>query len=108
MSSSLSKREVNRQRWSERIQHWKRSGLTQKAFCKQHQIGLASFQRWRGIFAKEGKPKVTPATFLPINIVQSASAPSMALCLGEDLRIEIPVGFDPVMLKQVVHALRAS
>jgi len=24
MSSSLSKREVNRQRWSERIQHWKR------------------------------------------------------------------------------------
>ena len=108
MSSSLSKREVNRQRWSERIQHWKRSGLTQNAFCKQYQIGLASFQRWRGIFSKEGKPKETPATFLPINIVQSASAPSLALCLGGDLRIEIPVGFDPVMLKQVVHALRVS
>ena len=55
-----------------------RLGLTQKAFCKQHQIGLASFQRWRGIFAKEGTPEVTPATFLPINLVQSASAPSLA------------------------------
>ena len=88
MSSSLSKREVNRQRWSERIQHWNRSNLTQKAFCERHQIGLVSFQRWRGIFAKEGKPKAPPATFLPINIVQSASAPSLALCLGEDLRIE--------------------
>ena len=108
MSSSLSKREVNRQRWSERIQHWKRSDLTQKAFCKQHQIGLASFQRWRGIFAKEGKLKATPATFLPIKLVQSVSAPSLALCLGEDLRKEIPAGFDPVMLKQVVHTLRAS
>jgi hypothetical protein len=108
MSSSLSKREVNRQRWSERIQHWKRSDLTQKAFCERHQIGLASFQRWRGIFAQEEKSKAPPATFLPINIVQSASTPSLALCLGEDLRIEIPVGFDPVMLKQVVHALRAS
>ena len=108
MSSSLSKREVNRQRWSERIQHWKRSDLTQKAFCKQHQIGLASFQRWRGIFSKEGKPKATPATFLPVNIVQSVCAPSLALSLGEGLRIEIPVGFDPVMLKQVVHTLRAS
>jgi hypothetical protein len=108
MSSSLSKREVNRQRWSERIQHWRRSGLTQKAFCKQHQIGLSSFQRWLGIFAKEGKPEVTPATFLPINIVQSASAQSMVVCLGEDLRIEVPVDFDPVMLKQVVHTLRAS
>ena len=108
MSSSLSKREVNRQRWSERIQHWKRSDLTQKAFCKQYQIGLASFQRWRGIFAKEGKPKATPATFLPINIVQSASAPSLALWISDDLRIEIPVGFDPVILKQVVHVLRAA
>ncbi len=108
MSSSLSKREVNRQRWSERIRHWKHSDLTQKAFCEQHQIGFASFQRWRGIFAKEGKPKATPATFLPINIVQSASAPSLALCLGEDLRLEIPVGFDPAMLKQVVYVLRAA
>jgi hypothetical protein len=108
MNSSLSKREVNHQRWSERIRHWKRSDLTQKAFCERHQIGLASFQRWRGIFAKEGKPKAPLATFLPINIVQSASAPSLALCLGEGLRIEIPAGFDPVMLKQVVHALRAS
>jgi len=108
MNSSLSKREVNRQRWSERIQHWKRSGLTQKAFCERHQIGLASFQRWRGIFAKEGKLKATPATFLPINIVQSTSAPSLALCLGEDLCIEIPVGFDPVTLKQVVQALQSA
>ena len=107
MSSSLSKREVNRQRWSERIQHWKRSNLTQKAFCERHQIGLASFQRWRGVFAKEGTPESTPATFLPIKLVQSASAPNMVVCLGEDLRIEIPVGFDPVMLKQVVHTLRA-
>jgi len=108
MSSSLSKREVNRQCWSERIQHWKRSDLTPKGFCEQHQIGLASFQRWRRIFAKEGKLKAMPTTFLPINIVQSASTPSLALCLGEDLRIEIPVGFDPVMLKQVVLALRAA
>jgi len=108
MSSSLSKREVNRQRWSERIEHWKRSDLTQKTFCEQHQIGLASFQRWRGIIAKEGKQEAPSATFLPINIVQSASAPSLALCLGEDLHIEIPVGFDPLMLKQVVHALRAA
>ncbi len=107
MSSSLSKREVNRQRWSDRIEDWKRSDLTQKAFCEQHQIGFASFQRWRGILAKEGKQKAAPATFLPISIVPPASAPSLALCLGEDLRIEIPVGFDPVLLKQVVHTLRA-
>jgi len=54
MSSILSKREVNRQHWSERIQHWKRSGLTQRAFCEQHQLGLASFQRGAGFLFGRG------------------------------------------------------
>lgn len=108
MSSSLSKREVNRQRWFDCIEHWKRSGLTQKTFCEQHQIGLASFQRWRGIFAKEGKPKATPATFIPVSIVPSTSTPSLALCLGEDLRLEIPVGFDPVTLKRVIQVFQSA
>jgi len=108
MSSSLSKREINRQRWSDRIQHWKRSGLTQKAFCEQHQLGLASFQRWRRIVMMEGQPEESSAvTFLPVHITEPRAS-SLALLLGDELRIEIPVGFDPVTLKQVVQTLQAS
>ena len=107
MSSSLSKREVNRQRWSERIRHWKRSGLAQKAFCEQHQLGLASFQRWRRIFMMEGKSDDSSAvTFLPVNL--TVPKVSSLTLLVDDMRIEIPVGFDPVTLKQVVQALQAS
>ena len=47
MISSLSKREINRQRWLERIRAWEQSGLTQKAFCEQRHLGLASLQRNR-------------------------------------------------------------
>ena len=47
MASSLPKRAINRQRWLERIRAWEESGLTQKAFCEQHHLGLASLQRWR-------------------------------------------------------------
>ncbi len=108
MSSSLSKREANRARWYEYIEHWKKSHLTQQAFCEQHQLRLASFRRWRGIVARESEPAPSSAmTFLPVHIT-GPNVPSLALLLGKDLRIEIPVGFDAVTLKQLVQALQTA
>jgi len=108
MNLSLTKREINRQRWFEHIQDWKRSGLTQKVFCEQHQLGPASFQRWRGIFMTEGKSEESSAvTFLPVNVTAS-KAPNLALLVNDTLRIEIPVGFDAATLKQLVQTLQTS
>ena len=108
MISSLSKRATNRQRWFDRIEDWKQSGLTQKAFCEQQQLGLGSFQRWRGIFMREELPEASSAvSFLPVK-VRVAPASSLALVIDDHLRIEIPAGFDPVILQQVVQALQAA
>jgi hypothetical protein len=69
MMPSPSKRAANRQHWLEHIQHWQHSGLTQKAFCEQHHLGLKSFQRWHGKFKQERKPHASSSTtFLPVNI----------------------------------------
>lgn len=106
MKKPLSKRAINRQRWFDHIEAWQQSGLTQKAYCAQQHIGLASFQRWRGIVAKAGQPKAAQATLLPVNIVPSVSTPNLVLHLGTDLRIEIPAGFDPAMLTHAVRALQ--
>ena len=108
MSASLSKRQVNRERWFDRIEHCKQSGLSQKAFCEQHQIGIASFRRWRAIYTDEGQAKARPANLLPVNIIAAASGPSLALHFGDELRLEILSGFDAAMLQQVVHVLRTS
>ncbi len=108
MNPSLTKREANRQHWFDRIETWKQSGLTQKAFCEQQQLRLGSFQRWRGIFMRGERPEASSAvSFLPVNVT-AAPASSLALRIDDHLRIEIPAGFDPVTLKQVVQALRAS
>ncbi len=108
MNPNLSKREANRQRWFDHIKDWKQSGLTQKAFCEQQQLRLGSFQRWRGIFMRGERPEASSAvSFLPVNVT-AAPASSLALRIDDHLRIEIPAGFDPVTLKQVVQALRAS
>lgn len=108
MTSSLSKRTANRQRWFDHIEAWQQSGLTQKAFCKQQQLRLGSFLRWRGICKRERESqRSTTMTFLPVNITVPEAA-SLALLLGDELRIEIPVGFDPATLTQVIQTLRAS
>jgi hypothetical protein len=108
MNPSLTKRQANRQRWFDRIETWKQSGLTQKAFCEQQQLGLGSFQRWRGIFMRGEKPEASSAvSFLPVNVTVD-KASSLVLLIDDQLRIEIPVGFDPMTLKQVIQALQAA
>jgi len=108
MNQSLSKREINRQRWLERIQAWKRSGQTQRAFCQQQHLGLASFQRWRRKLRVEKKPEESSTiTFLPVS-VKNAHASNLTLQINDHLRIEIPSGFDPNTLRQVIDVLQAS
>ena len=100
-------RELNRQRWFEPIRNGQRSGLTQKVFCEQPQLGLASFQYWRGIMART-RPltRASSPTFLPVHIAEP-SASSLTLLLGDERRLEIPAGFDAATLQQVIHTLRS-
>lgn len=108
MNSSLSKREVNRQRWLERVTEWKQSGQSQKSFCEHHHLGLSSFQRWYRIFTKEEKlqaPK--PVTFLPVSLKEFRPS-NLSILLDDNLRIEIPAGFDPDVLKQVLRTLQTT
>jgi len=69
MNSSLSKREINRQRWRERIMTWQQgSGQSQKVFCQQQRLGLTSFQPWRRIFnTEEASDNLAPVAFLPVS-----------------------------------------
>lgn len=108
MNTSLSKRQINRQRWREHIDSWKQSGLTQKAYCEQHHLGLAAFQRWHRIFMTEEKPKISSTvTFVPVNVTKP-NASMLSLQINDTLRLEIPAGFDPATLRQVVQALQIS
>jgi hypothetical protein len=39
--------QAKRALWLRRVEQWKRSGKTQREFCAQHSIALATFQWWR-------------------------------------------------------------
>jgi hypothetical protein len=111
MKRSVSKREINRQRWRERIKAWEDSGQSQQEFCKAHHLGFASFRRWRGIFKAENAEGVVataePVRFLPVS-VHTPTYTNLTLHIQDDFRIEIADGFDPQLLRQVLQVLRAS
>ena len=107
MILSLSKREINRQRWRERIHEWEQSGLTQKAFCEQRHLGLASLQRWRRLFKTEqASANPAPVGLLPVRVKEMHPL-NLTVVVSNDLRIEIPADFDPNALRQVIEVLRA-
>lgn len=111
MNPRLSKREINRQRWRERISAWKNCNQSQRAFCEDQHLGLASFQRWHRLFkAEDSKGVITPTgavRFLPVKVQEEKPA-NLTILVQEDLRIEVPVGFNPHLLQQVIQILRAS
>jgi hypothetical protein len=111
MNPSLSKREINRQRWRERIDAWKDSNQTQEAFCKSHHLVFASFRRWRRIFkAQDSKgvvAAVEPVRFLSVRVNDTMSS-NLTVLVQNDLRIEVPSGFNPHLLQQIIQVLRTS
>ena len=111
MSPSLSKREINRQHWRGRIDAWESSNQTHEAFCREHHLALASFRRWRRIFKAEDSEGVVTATepvrFLSVRVNDTASS-NLTVLIQNDLRIEVPSGFNPHLLQQIIRVLRTS
>ena len=51
--------------WARRITEWERSGQTQKAFCLERGLAVATFQWWRAR-AKRRQAVTSAAPFLPM------------------------------------------
>lgn len=79
--------------WSRRIEQWKRSGKTQREFCAQHSIALATFQWWRARL-RAGKVSGVQAQslFVPLAVanepVAAAGVIEIELRSGTRLRFE--------------------
>ena len=98
--------ERRRRLWSERIASWKKSGISQRAYCEQHQLALGTFAYWRGRLKKleagdhTGKPR-----FLPVTLKQQSHA-SFTLLINGRHQLEIQSDFDPDLLNKIVQALQ--
>ena len=90
------------------MEAWQASDLTQPAYCQQHTISLAAFGYWRTRLKKqqgEDTKQGTALSFLPIQLAPSQA--SLTLHSSQGLSIDLSVGFDLELLKDVLQVLVA-
>jgi transposase len=103
-------------RWNAILNEFRRSGLTQAAFCERRGISLHSFRKhlYRVPAPKPATanhPSAAAARFLPVTILpdpipDTAGSPvSLELLLGNGRRIAVAPGFDPQTLRQLIAIL---
>jgi hypothetical protein len=52
--------------WAARIDEWKRSGLTQRQYCEENHLALATFSWWRKRLKQDGSRSSEAFVEIPI------------------------------------------
>ena len=83
--------------WQRHIRQQARGKLTQRSYCQRHEIGYASFARWRRLLQPE-RLSESPSAFIPVQLQLAAkessnpdfqsTADALTLVLPNGLRIE--------------------
>jgi hypothetical protein len=73
--------------WLEQVEDWRRSGLSQVAYCKQHNLTIKSFRRWRTKLQRAAAPALT---LVPVSVSAQIPEPPIRLHSPGGWRIELP------------------
>lgn len=92
-----------RQYWKQHLEEWGKSGLSQVAYCRQHDLSHCRFQYW--------KKKYQPAK--PVDLIElklhpahekSGAHTALRLIVG-NYQVAVQRNFDPVALGQLTAVL---
>jgi hypothetical protein len=76
--------------WQPLIEAWRRSGQTQKAFCRERDLSYDQFVYWKRKFARRDSDPVcrTSSALVPVTFASQATASGLFLVLpnGMELR----------------------
>jgi len=100
-------RESRRVYWRRLVTKQAESGLKPATFCREHQINLNLFYRWRRRFRNE-QPQGVSAGFVELVPCVTEPASGLRIRLGETVSIEVDRGFDPVTLRAVIEAISSG
>lgn len=90
-------------KWKSIIAEQEASGLSQAAFCKQHDISVTKLGYYRSIL--KSKPKQAPASFHPIQIKEQNTPKDINLSLPNGFRLTFPQDIPAKQLKEWIKVL---
>jgi hypothetical protein len=93
--------------WEEMLWRWETSGLSQVEFCRQNELNRHRFTYWKRRIRKSAQtvPFVELGSLPNLSGVYGPKGATFGLILEERFRIEIPDGFNPVTLEQLIRTL---
>ena len=95
----------SRAQWKILVRKWKSSGETAKSFAAAHDLNPASLYWWSRELKRQAR--AAPAAFVPIEVAQLESAPTLMLQVAE-VCVHIPIGADIAYVTSLLSALRSS
>lgn len=97
---SASKRDY----WKHIISEWERSGCrTQAAFCRQAEVSIKSFSRWRSVFTREQLQGQSQVGFAKVEVqAPDFAGTGIRIALSHTAHIDISPDFDESTLRRVL------
>jgi len=93
--------EQRRNHWQGHHDAWRRSRLSQRAYCEQHALSYASFSYWRKRVSMD-KPQPV-GKLIPLDLPGSRAN---VVLTAVGIRVEIPAALLPDVLPVVLRTLR--
>ena len=109
-TARLEKQDTRRKFWQKHISFWKKSGLSQRSYCLEHNLALSTFTYWHRKFKKlsQGEqPQFYPLTLpVTLNTGRDNIGSGLRLLLqNEKYCIDIEKEFSSAALKKIVQVL---
>ena len=113
---------ISRADWQQHVSTWRTSGMTQAAYCRQHQLNATTFNGWV-VMERKASPTTTslPRTVVPIVIQPTSRAasfaaptttprqpsipPSIVLQRGNGWQLHLPADIPVTWLAQLLTTL---
>jgi hypothetical protein len=111
-----------REFWHAHVEAWRESGLTQRAYCRAHELPEVQLSHWKQRLQKARRCRESKTQLVPVHVIEASAARSdrpraekprgedrrsdLTLVLDNGWRLEIGEGFKPATLSRVLEALR--
>jgi hypothetical protein len=105
MAPGRARDEEKERQWRRRIDQWRVSGLSVRAFCARHGLATASFYHWRRVLQRRAAKE--PA-FVPVQVLADAvpdRASPLEVVLADGRTVRVAPGFDAATLRQLLAVL---
>ena len=97
---------ATRKRWQQRLDRFRRSGLSIPAFCDREGVSAASFYSWRRrLQVDAAPPDADKARVIPVHLVSQPRAAPLQVVLPSGLSFRLSPDHDLAWLRQVLPLL---